>query len=103
MSEKHRTTEDTLRKTYEPAPDYDADAYTVDGYRGIAWSVLGYEVEADEDTEWSGISPRTGNLVCRMVGDDRHFSFEPDEVHAISSGDYCPECGQIGCKAYAHA
>ena len=98
------TTEDTLRqKDHEDAPEYDADGYKVDGYRGIAWSVLGYEVEPDEDTEWTGIYNRTGRLICRMVGDDRHFAFDPDEVHAIKAEDYCPECGQIGCKALAAA
>jgi len=91
-----------MRKpNYEAAPEYDADAYTVEGYRGIAWGVRGWETEPDEDTEWSGIENRTGRLVCVMVGDDRRFTFDPDEVHPIKAEDYCPECGQIGCRALA--
>lgn len=43
-------------------PNYDvddvrfhADAYTVKGYRGIAWCVLGWETVPDDDTEWSAM------------------------------------------------
>jgi len=88
---------------YENAPEYDADAYKVEGYRGIAWTVYGWETEPDEDTDWSGYENRTGKLVCVMVGDDRRYTFDPDELTPLSldNGDYCPECGQIGCKAYA--
>lgn len=82
---------------YEPAPEFSADAYAVRGYGGVAWCVLGWETEPDADTEWSGFETRTGNLVCRMVGDDRYFSVDPDDVSAIDAGDYCGECGQIGC------
>lgn len=86
----------TLNK-YEPATEYTDDAYEVKGYRGVAWNVLGWETELDADTEWSGIEPRTGLLVCSMVGDDRHFAFDPEEVTALEDGIYCPDCGQIGC------
>ncbi len=82
---------------YENAPEYEAPAYQVSGYRGIAWHVLGWQTEPDEDTEWSGYENRTGKLVCRMVGDDRDFTFEPDELTAVAENGYCPSCGQIGC------
>jgi|SRR5262252_1640933 len=77
---------------------FPADAYRVTGhYDGIAWYVLGWETEPDEDTEWSGYENRTGRVVAVMVGDDRRFTFEPDELHALERADYCGECGQIGC------
>jgi len=82
---------------YEDAPEYNADAYTVAGYEGIAWHVWGWETKPDKDTEWSGYEVRTGNLVCVMVGDDRRFSVDPDDVAPISSEEYCASCGQIGC------
>lgn len=86
------------RKNYEEDDStFSADAYRVAGYGGIAWHVLGWETEPDEDTEWSGCENRTGNVVCMMVGDDRHFVFEPDEITPLEREEYCGSCGQIGC------
>ena len=83
---------------YETAEDYDADAYTIDGWAaGIAWTILGWETQPDEDTHWSGYEARTGKLVARMIGDDKHFAFDPDDVTALDREAYCGECGQIGC------
>ena len=76
---------------------FPANAYTVAGYRGVAWSVYGWETQPTEDTEWDGIEERTGRVVCVMVGDDRRFTFEPDEVTPLNDEDYCASCGQIGC------
>ncbi len=88
-----------------PRPNYElddgafpAEAYTVQGYKGVAWRVYGWESQPDEDTEWSGIEERTGRVVCVMVGDDRRFTFEPDELNPLSDGDYCGTCGQVGCS-----
>jgi hypothetical protein len=79
---------------------YSDDArYQVSGYSGVAWRVYGWETEPDEDTEWSGYEVRTGRLVCVMVGDDRRFTFDPEDVSPIDELDYCTECGQIGCTA----
>lgn len=88
-----------MKAKYEPLAkgEFDADAYRVAGYKGIAWSVLGWETEPDEDTEWSGYELRTGKLVCCMIGDDRHFVFDTEELTALDSDDYCSVCGQIGC------
>ena len=86
---------------YEPAPEYDADAYTVSQYTGVAWHVLGWETEPDADTEWSGYETRTGNLIAVMIGDDRHFSVDPDDVTPIGRDNYCGGCGQVGCHCYA--
>jgi len=78
---------------------FPAEAYKVNGWNSIAWRVYGWETQPDEDTEWSGYETRTGNIICVMVGDDRQFSFNPEDVTALNDGDYCSECGQIGCKA----
>ena len=83
---------------YDEAPEYPANAYRINGWAaGIAWYVLGWETEPDQDTEWSGIEERTGNLVCRMIGDDRDFSVDPEDVTALERDEYCGECGQVGC------
>lgn len=77
---------------------FPADAYLVDEWgEGISFYVLGWETEPDEDTEWSGFEIRTGNVVVRMVGDDRNFSVELDSLTPLARKDYCGVCGQIGC------
>lgn len=87
------------RVNYEADPDtFGAEGYTVEGYRGIAWYVLGWETAPDRDTEWTGLEERTGQVVCQMVGDDRRFCFEPGEVHEIAREEFCGVCGQIGCR-----
>lgn len=78
---------------------FPADAYSVKGYKGIAWYVLGWETMPDEDTEWSGFENRTGQVIARMVGDDRDFVFQPEELTPIQREEYCGECGQMGCTA----
>jgi len=84
-------------KLYEAGEDFPAVAYRVKGYRGIAFSVFGWEIEPDSDTEWTGIETRTGNVIAVMVGDDRQFSIEPEDLSPLEENDYCFECGQIGC------
>jgi hypothetical protein len=53
---------------------------SVDAYSGIAFSVDGY---------------RGGRVVAHMVGDDRRFEFDVDDVSPLDD-DVC-SCGQIGC------
>lgn len=84
------------RNNYEPATELDGACKESEG-NDVAWYVLGWETAPDADTEWSGIEPRTGNLVVCMVGDDQHWSADPEELEPISREDYCGECGQIGC------
>ena len=81
----------------EDTEAFPADAYTVQGYRGVAWYVLGWETQPDEDTEWSGYETRTGDVAAMMVGDDRLFTFDPSEVTPLDRKDYCGVCGQVGC------
>jgi hypothetical protein len=78
---------------------FPADAYSVSRYDGVAWHVYGWETEPTEDTEWSGYEERTGKVVCVMVGDDRRFTFDPDDLTPLDEDDYCRGCGQIGCTA----
>lgn len=87
------------RRHYEDAPEYTADAYTVKGCwgKGIAFRVLGWETEPDEDTEWSGCENRTGRLIVCMVGDDAHHSVDPEDVTPLDEDAYCHVCGQVGC------
>jgi len=77
---------------------FTAEAYTVAGWgRGIAFSVLGWETEPTEDTEWDGIEERTGRVVCVMVGDDTRHTVDADDLTPLDRAAYCGECGQVGC------
>ena len=78
-------------------------AYRASGYGGIAWRYVGDETAPDEDTEWSGIEGPTGRVVMVMIGDDRRFTFDPDECEPIARDEFCSECGQIGCHADAYS
>ena len=77
-------------------PDPYPDAVSICG-ESVAWWVLGWEVEPDEDTEWTGIYNRTGRLVCQMVGDDAYHLYDPEDIEYIERENYCGVCGQIGC------
>jgi hypothetical protein len=67
------------------------------GVEGVAYAALGYQVEPDEDTEWSGCYNRTGLIAVQLVGDDYTYFAEPDDLQVIPDEAYCTECGQIGC------
>lgn len=92
--------------------------YTVAGYGGIAWYVVGYATEwtegkwvflgdddddPDDETFYAWNEPEEyddpSRVRCVMVGDDRTFTFDVDELAPIAELDYCAECGQIGCTA----
>lgn len=76
--------------------------YKVEGYGGVAWHAWNYEMVRDEDFEWSGIATENPErVVCVMVGDDRKFTFDVEDLTPLEDDEYCPECGQIGCKAWA--
>lgn len=87
-----------MKRHYESDDEtFSADAYTVARYSGIAFRVLGWETEPDEDTEWSGYEVRTGNVVAVMIGDDYHHIVDQDDITPLDRAAYCGECGQIGC------
>lgn len=77
---------------------FPADAYTVRGYKGVAFYVLGWETQPDEDTDWSGYEARTGRVLAVMVGDDHRHSVDPDDLEPLDPKAFCRSCGQIGCK-----
>lgn len=81
---------------YEEATEYDG-GYRVAGWPGIAFEVVGWQTEPNEDMVWTGQQERTGELVVCMVGDDRLHLVSPEDVTPIGD-DYCHECGQIGCR-----
>lgn len=64
---------------------------------GIAWRFVREEVEADDDTEWTGEWFGTGMAVLVMIGDDREHVIDPEDVTVIADDDYCHACGQVGC------
>lgn len=89
-------------------------AYRADGYGAIAWRVTGYAQEwTQESWEYCGEGDEEDDanyyynepepyddvtrVVAHMIGDDRDFTFDIDELTAIDREDYCGECGQIGC------
>lgn len=73
----------------------------VAGSPGIAFYVHRFETQPDDDTEWTGIEPETGMVEVVMVGDDRVHVVDPNDLSPLEDDEYCPECGQIGCSAYA--
>ena len=80
--------------------DFDFDKrYSVHGYDySVAWRALSYETWRDEDYEWTGIENENyDRVVCVMVGDDRKFTFDVEDMIPIEDNAYCHECGQIGC------
>lgn len=77
--------------------DFDA-RYTVAGYRGVAFYLLGYRQIETEETEWSGqVEEDRDFVVAVMVGDDAKHIVDVEDLTVISEDDYCHECGQIGC------
>ena len=89
-----------MRAHYESDSEaFPADAYRVRGWgQGIAFYVLGWETEPDEDTEWSGCENRTGRVLVVMIGDDARHRVDPEDLSELDRASYCGECGQIGCQ-----
>lgn len=89
------------------------DRVTVDGYDGVAWRVTGPELVwepemfyvEDEDGdevlvegdggEW--VDGDGSRLVCVMIGDDRDFSFDAEDLTPIPDDQDICSCGQTGC------
>lgn len=73
--------------------------FRVRGFDGVAFWADKPETEPTENTYWDGIEEETGRVLMVMVGDDRRWSVDPDDVEEIGPGDFCHGCGQIGCRA----
>lgn len=105
---------------YDPAGLLAHDTFTARGWRGVAWSVLGYAT-AETLPEWhlwcdaAGCEhesedcyyydegetvPRFDQVVAVMVGDDRPHIIDTNDLEPLEEGDYCSGCGQVGCRAY---
>lgn len=104
--------------TNEKPFDFNA-VYTVHGYGGIAWHAYRYaQREIPESWTFDCIDPEahiydddhssacyiynepemvddTDQVVCIMVGDDREFVFDIDDLTEINEDDYCPGCGAV--------
>jgi hypothetical protein len=70
--------------------------YSVQGYSGVAFYLLGYQEvtkwDHDGDAEYD-----TGFVRAVMVGDDREHIVDVDDLIALGEDAYCHTCGQIGC------
>lgn len=69
----------------------DGDAFvgstvSVSGYEGIAFRIDSVSLPFPAD-----------RVQAHMIGDDRTFEFDRDEVVVIPREAFCGECGQIGC------
>lgn len=88
--------------SYEPDAKEFKGAYRLARSPGVAWHVLGWEMEPTEDTEWDGIMVYTGKVVAVMVGDDTRHVVDREDLTPLKRSDYCGGCGQIGCKCDAY-
>ena len=84
---------------YETEDNLYTDPVTDRNNRGIAVHILGWEIQPDEDTAWSGYEVRTGWLVAVMVGDDYMYRLDPNDIETLDATAYCRDCGQIGCTS----
>lgn len=82
------------RSNYQFQP---GDHVSVESHPGIAFSVIDEETQVTEETVWTGYESPTGRISARMVGDNRVFSFDPDELTLLSEHEFCGGCGQLGC------
>jgi len=100
-------------ETTEQGFDFEP-AYRAYGYGAIAWRVTGYaqewtqeewvycgEGDEDDESNYFYNEPEqyddTTRVVAHMIGDDRDFTFDVDDMEPIAREDYCGQCGQIGC------
>jgi len=87
------------------------DLVSVDGYDGVAWRVSGPQLvwepdmtvcEDEDGNEWEeptddGEWVPGDRIVCVMVGDDRDFDFDPEDLTPLPDDQDVCSCGQIGC------
>ena len=86
--------------------DFDA-RYSVAGYEGVAFYLLGYVREhrwedGERVIDWLGDLPDAWEVDetqvrAVMVGDDREHIVDVDDLTPLGDLDYCAICGQIGC------
>ena len=83
----------------EDLVSFPADTYSCKDFPGVAFRVLGWEIgPALYDEDLDGYS-RSGKVAIYMVGDDKVWYVDPEDISPIEEDAYCHECGQIGCRA----
>jgi hypothetical protein len=80
--------------------DFDA-RYKVRGWKGVAFYVVGYvhrlePIYDPECDEIEDVEDQT-QVVIVMVGDDRKYEVNVEDLTKLEDDEYCSECGQIGC------
>lgn len=69
-------------------------AYRVSTHPGAAFRFVGQATYVDEFT---GEEVEHDMVHMVMVGDDYVWAVDPDEVTPLVAGEWCSECGQLGC------
>lgn len=103
----------TVDKALEPV-DFTAH-YRIAGYGGIAWYLRSYAKQVtDEEWVYDGegdpedeasylynepeeVEDRN-RVIAVMVGDDREFEVDIEDLTLLAREDFCGVCGQIGCN-----
>lgn len=77
-----------------------AKRYAVDGYRGIAFRLVGWVIIEEYD-DWGEATGDTyadeSQVIAVMIGDDRRHIVEVADLEMLDDDAYCHVCGQIGC------
>lgn len=84
-------TEETYEYLGEPEGYEPETYYEETGYYTPDEDPANYLVNEPEQVE------DRSRVVAHMIGDDRDFTFDIDDLEPIARDDYCGECGQIGC------
>lgn len=84
-------------------------AYRHASHHGIAWRIDGFVMESvlvhdyceDDDgnasyAEWEEVASES-QVRAHMVGDDKEWILDIDDLQELDEEDYCGSCGQIGC------
>lgn len=77
----------------------------VKNYPPIAWLVIGKtRIKAarsynfnDDDWDWATIES-DDKYTCVMVGDDRKFEIDCEDIIIINDDEFCRSCGDLNCN-----
>jgi len=76
--------------------DLDLSArYQVKDSEGIAYYLKGYKQVWD--AEYGEYFPDEDYVIAVMVGDDREWTIDVDDLIPLDEDGFCRECGQVGC------
>lgn len=87
---------------YVTTKDYVGIAFWVDDWaKDIKEEYVEY-LESGDSGEvffgWEEVEVISDSVVeCYMVGDDRMFKFDIEDLTIVDVNDFCGSCGQIGC------